>query len=110
LSQSGQAFWRMKDYINDFTVQCENITEIPARWLLEGFSDIVRQHEVLATVSVWFKDSARPIEYEYEVGETIYKIHNSWKIRPLSQRHRLPAEYVPSIVVPSSKIFYRPVC
>ena len=81
-----------------------------SRWLLEGFSDIVRQHEVLATVSVWFKDSARPIEYEYEVGEIIYKIHNSWKIRPLSQRHRLPAEYVPSIVVPSSKIFYRPVC
>jgi len=71
-----------------------------SRWLLEGFSDIVRQHEVLATVSVWFKDSARPIEYEYEVGETIYKIHNSWKIRPLSQRHRLPAEYVPSIVAP----------
>jgi len=80
-----------------------------SRWLLEGFSDIVRQHEVLATVSVWFKDSARPIEYEYEVGEIIYKIHNSWKIRPLSQRHRLPAEYVPSIVAlpgfPVLKIF-----
>ena len=49
-----------------------------SRWLLEGFSDIVRQHEVLATVPVWFKDSTRPIEYEYEVGEIIYKIHNEY--------------------------------
>ncbi|CAG8638364.1 8055_t:CDS:2, partial [Paraglomus occultum] len=75
--------------------ECNQAT---SQWLLEGFPVIVQQHEVVAHAAVWFKDSTTPIEYDYEVGEIIYKIYNSWKIRSISQRHQLPAEYIPQIV------------
>ena len=68
-----------------------------ALWLLEDFPLIVNKQDVIDKVCVWMCDSPMIVKYDFIVKEILYRLSGNWKIRNISQRHKLPIEYISSI-------------
>ncbi|CAG8453434.1 5143_t:CDS:2 [Gigaspora rosea] len=71
--------------------------------LLEGYSNIIQQTDVICHISVWLHDQLKPKKYDYEVGEILYKF-KIWKIRSIFKRHQLLAETIPTLESAPSNI------
>jgi len=71
-----------------------------ALWLVEDFPFIVRKEDVVHETSVWLRDNREPAAYDFVVNEILYRFNNSWKIREISKRHKLPSEYIINIQHP----------
>lgn len=63
-------------------------------YLIDGGCRIVEPINFCGTVKVWLQDLPKPDMYNYEVGEILYRFGGEWKLRPVTQRHRLPCEYM----------------
>jgi len=79
-------------------------------WLLEDFPFIVNKKDVIEKVCVWMCDSPMPARYDFIVKEILYRLNDNWKMRKISERHKLPIEYIFSIQhippnVPIRKLF-----
>ena len=64
-----------------------------ALWLVEDFPFIVGKEDVVHGTNIWLRDNPEPAEYDFVVNEILYRFNNSWKIREISKRHKLPSEY-----------------
>src|SRR5690242_21434706 len=63
-------------------------------WLVEDFSFVVKKGDVIGKVNVWLYDNPAPAKYDFIVMEILYRLNNTWKVRKISQRHKIGRAHV----------------
>jgi hypothetical protein len=75
-------------------------------YLVDELCRVIDPINFHGVVRVWLRDLPRPDQYDYEVGEILYRLNGRWKLRSIDRRHQLPCEYM---AVPRPKLPTLPV-
>ena len=73
-------------------------------WLVEDVSFVVKKEDVIEKVNVWLFDDPAAADYDFIVKEILYRLNDNWKVRKISQRHKLPSEYITNVQHPPSNV------